>query len=180
MQLLLILFLSLCGSALSRAIAENILQPISREEFAAPKLHDTKSKSLETRDVLFRSSPINVRQELNLRSGPKLMVRQLGEGFGVPVPPLSQEIERDLDGFGNFLAGKTPEKTAATPYIGKSMPFSVRWETRNHGAIRLMGPEWQNLLVAMYREMYDRRASLLRVWMDISGNDGFDVELMIA
>ncbi|KAI2638741.1 hypothetical protein GGS26DRAFT_587507 [Hypomontagnella submonticulosa] len=182
MQLLLILLLSLCGNALGRALVNTVTPSIPT---SVPKLRDlepvdAEPRALESRDVLMRGFAIAANQELNLQSGLKLTVRRIGgEVNGVTVPPLSQEIERDLDSAGNGLAGRTPTANGEMAHNGKAVSISVKWETRNHSAIRLMGPEWQNILVATYRTMINRYASTLRVRFDISGQDGIDVEIQM-
>ncbi|KAI0096053.1 hypothetical protein F4776DRAFT_561459 [Hypoxylon sp. NC0597] len=190
MLLLPTLLLSLCGSALGRAIAEPSVQPIpsqdspsniARSEYEVDARDtdalDTVPRALEARSVLLRQFPIAKGQTITIHdSGDKFSVIDLYFTWSTPVPRLSTTLERDLDSLGNQVTAKGAKLQLSVPYQGKALSFRFSYHTKDHPA-DLKPAEWQDIIVSMFRAMAEKGASGLEVTLFAPGRPYLEVEL---
>ncbi|OTA53983.1 hypothetical protein K449DRAFT_469681, partial [Hypoxylon sp. EC38] len=190
MLLLPTLFLSLCGTALSRAIAEPSVQPIPSQDTSSNLARseyeidardtdslDTAPRALEARDVLHRQFAIAKGQTITIHdSGDKFTVINLYFSWTTPVPRMSTTLERDLDSLGNQVASKGAKLKSTVSYKGKALSFKFSYHTQDHPA-DLRAAEWQDIIVSMFRAMADKGASGLEVTLFAPGRPYLEVEL---
>ncbi|KAI6089893.1 hypothetical protein F4821DRAFT_230142 [Hypoxylon rubiginosum] len=193
MQLSSILLLSLFGSALSLTVpGASSSQIATRDESPAASTRSESETVSETRDVdsgkklqargyILRTDPISETQTLNTAQGGVLSVEQLRFAHGSPVAPWQQVIGNDLDSLGNNAASQQPSRSGYAVYSGSIHSYRIEWTVSGYttGTIRLMGPEWQTLIQALYRKMVNEQANQADCYMNIESTAGFDIKLTV-
>ncbi|KAI0109386.1 hypothetical protein F4776DRAFT_642569 [Hypoxylon sp. NC0597] len=173
-NVLLVTFLS--GSALSRAIAPESLQPAARAdsdsisarsepEFDARGIEPAEEGNhLVARDRLDRYSAVAKGDTLNLANGAEIKVDDIRASYTTPIPSLTIEIGRDLDSLGDQIAHDTATSGSRTKESQRGS-IIVRWHTVSGPRIVFTTPEVQAIIFAAYRWMADNNAGFVDVRM---------------